>query len=281
MEDRFSFSDLYKVLVGHRTSIIVAVVACFAIYPAIAAHFHANLNHLALMQLFSSNNAWIETIISKKLLVDDITFFDKMSATVEHDRSITAFSEQCMVKDDPIECAFLSSTLHAMALWHFSHGRQELGELFTTFDSIHHHQDTISLPILSSLGARGIILEVGALLNEQRQFARATLYLEAALVVEPTSYPIIRQLAILYFAEQDYCSLMQISGVGVEYYDSALFYYYLGRAYEGLEAWDMAVSAYEQALARFPNYEPYEQRLNRVNRFAANNESSNMMIICD
>lgn len=281
MWDRFGLNDLYIGVFRYGTYILVVAVACFAIYPAIFAQFRANLDHLMLIQLSSSSNAWIDAITSEKLLVGDAALIDKIVVTAEPEQSMTAFSGRCIVKDNPIECASLSSTLHTMAWWHFSRGRQELGELFIIFDSIHYHQDGISLSALSSIGAGGMMLEVGASLNELKQFERSSLYLEAALELQPTSYPIIRQLAILYLAERDYCSLMRVSGIGVDYYDSALFYYYLGRAYEGLEAWDLATSAYEQALARFPNYEPYERSLNRVNRLANGDESSDVTIICD
>jgi tetratricopeptide (TPR) repeat protein len=281
MWNRFGLNNLYIGVFRYGTYILVATVACFAIYPAIFAQFRANLDHLVLIQLSSSSNAWTNAVTSEKLLVGNADLIDKIIVTVEPKQSMTVFSGQCVVKDDPIECASLSSMLNTMAWWHFSRGRQELGELFIIFDSIHYHQDVMSLSALSSIGARGIMLDVGASLNELKQFQRSSLYLEAALEFQPTSYRIIRQLAILYLAEQDYCRLMRVSGAGVDYYDSALFYYYLGRAYEGLEAWDLAISAYEQALARFPNYEPYERRLNRVTQLAENNLSSNIMSVCN
>lgn len=107
------------------------------------------------------------------------------------------------------------------------------------------------------------------------------------LEVERTaSDPLLQRLAIedllkLYLEQERYCAAGALAERGIGLLpDSGTFYFYLGRSYEGLGAWEQASRAYLQAVDRFPNYEPYEGRLRHSEQQARANPALDPTSIC-
>jgi tetratricopeptide (TPR) repeat protein len=144
--------------------------------------------------------------------------------------------------------------------------REALSMYFQMLEFVRQEQDDLAISELMANQASGVLLGIGRSFNQIDELDRAAIYLEAALMLRPTSYPIIRELVGLYLAQKQYCSLLQIARVGADRYDSGLYYYYLGRAYEGLEDWELAAQAYQEALHRHQDYAPYQRLLDRTMR---------------
>jgi tetratricopeptide (TPR) repeat protein len=91
----------------------------------------------------------------------------------------------------------------------------------------------------------------------------------------------IEDLLKLYLEQGRYCEAGALAERGIGLLpDSGTFYFYLGRSYEGLGAWQQASRAYLQAVDRFPNYEPYERRLRHSEQQARTNPALDPASIC-
>jgi len=240
----------------------ILILICLLSYQKAYDALAPNLAHRQLAYtLGASRTTWTEWITSTSSFGHDAQVVEDLVSSSRVEPAMSSSITEC---SDPngAACDSLSAVLQAFVFWHLDHERAPLGQLFAIMSHVYHQNDTDAVQELLSMNAAGVLLDVGAVLSRQQQANRAALYLEAALTLQPTDYPVIRQLAILYLAEQRYCEMVEVSRRGVQYYpDTPLFYYYLGRAFEGLEAWQLAIDAYQQAVAKFPGYEPYEGRL--------------------
>ena len=257
------------------------IAFCLLLYLKINGNFQNNIVHLQLLHTLSpGENSWADLVVTKIPLIDNTESIQNLLSSIGQNRDTTTFTKECNSKY-VTECDDISESLYSLALWHFAKERKVLGNLFILMNHIYHQNDEIAVPELLSLGAEGILLSVGGILNDQNDLQRAALYLEANFTLHPMDYPIIYQLTILYLKQERYCDLISVSSMGVDLYDSSLFYYYLGRGYDGLAEWQVAAEAYEQALARFPGYQPYETFLQESKKQAQETPENGNLQRCD
>lgn len=266
-------------MLGHRLGALrranaaagVALMMLFALLVLSRARsgLQGNLLHRELLQFLGQNQGgWVDWLLLSDNAGHDVDLASLPIASYGQSLQSTLQTADCeSIREG--RCDVATSLLESLASWQSTRGRQPLAEIFLILEDVNYHADRDAVSRLVSFRAVGYLLGVGGVLNEQNATSRAVLYLEAADKLNPADYPILRQLAMLYLAEEQYCNLVDVSARGVDLYDSSLFYYYLGRGYDGLNEWDEAVKAYEDALERFPGYEPYigflhQSRINSV-----------------
>lgn len=195
----------------------------------------------------------------------------------------TSYARRMSTNSDPVSAATSTDDLLAeIGILHSVRHREELGVGFNALRHVAGVEDSLAQTELRTLGAYGLLIEVGAALQRAGESERAMRYTETALSLKPTDYPVIFQLSEQYLADNEFCGLWRVSQLGVRYYDSPAFYYFLGQAYEGLSVWESATEAYTQAIERFPNYEPYERRLRNVQAHANSGAiAQDILEVCD
>lgn len=242
--------------------------------------FQSNLFHKQLLEILSElPEDWIALASSTSSFEGEIKSASREIAVHWRGQQQVEQANECDATES-VECSSLSNLVAILALWHNSHRREQLAESFWVVGKISSREDGLAVSKLVSMNASGILLAAGSALNDQDNSSRAVSYLEAAHILQPMDYPVLRQLSILYLSDENFCDLLRVATTGSEQYDSSLFYYYMGRAYEGLGLWSLAAEAYSNALARFPDYEPYIVRLTSAQTYAKQQEPLDPRSFC-
>lgn len=124
--------------------------------------------------------------------------------------------------------------------------QEYLADLFDILLDARDHRDKEAVKKIKDYQAYRISLDAGRLLRDRGEFERAALYLEAAAQIKPNDYTTLRQLIFLYKSQKRYCEMLQAAEIGVRKYGHE-FYLYRAQAYEGLQAWQLAIQDYQRA----------------------------------
>jgi tetratricopeptide (TPR) repeat protein len=127
-----------------------------------------------------------------------------------------------------------------------AHNQDLLAETFAAFDDVRNHRDDKAVIRLIAYHAYSPLLGLGKSLYERGELGRAALFLDAAAQMNPNDYAILRQLIFLYRSEKRYCDMLRTAQLGVRRYGYE-FYLYRAQAYEGLQAWQLAIQDFKQA----------------------------------
>lgn len=239
--------------------ITLLLLLALSLLPRFAHNYKLNRAYLRLVDYLPTDATWIEQALSSPL--DRHAAMETGQLFLQNKWSESNTPSLSELQASP-------SLFKTLSLINTPRQREQLGAFFAALNSISDGEDLQAIDTLSKIRAAGVLLAAGRLLLEAEDLNRALDYLEAAFALQPTSYPILRQLVDAYLAEERFCDLQRVAQIGVEVYDSGLYYYFLGRAYEGLEVWGLAAQAYQEALSRRPGYAPYERLLTRVTQLS-------------
>jgi len=252
------------------TYMILLFLFVFTLLPRLVDSYRFNQAYLHLIDYLPANTVWIEHALFSPSNIHEPTEFGEFFLQNNWPKSKTLSLP---------ELHSPTSLFKTLSLINILRQREELGMFFAVTTFINNGEDLQAIDALSKMRASGVLLVTGRLLLED-DTNRALDYLEVAFEFQPTNYPILRELVDAYLAEERYCDLLKTAQIGVEFYDSGLYYYFLGRAYEGLEVWELAAEAYQKALVRRPNYAPYERLLVRVIQLGKNGTYTNLDDLC-
>ncbi len=243
----------------------------FSLFPRFAQNYKLNRAYLRLVDYLPTDATWIEQALSSR------------SDSHASNEVGQLFLQTIWPEPNTLTLSELHTSLNlfqTFSLINILRQREQLGTFFDALAYISFGKDLQAINSLTNMQASSVLLATGRLLTEAEDLNRATYYLEASFAIQPTSYPILRQLVDVYLAEERYCDLQRVAQIGVEVYDSGLYYYFLGRAYEGLKVWVLAAQAYEEALSRRPGYAPYERLLIRATQQGQKNNTVNIYDWC-
>lgn len=142
--------------------------------------------------------------------------------------------------------ALLNDPILLLMTWRRANGQEYLADLFSILVDVRDYRDRDAVKKIKDYQAYGISLEVGRLLRERGELERAALYLEVASQVKLSDYAILRQIIFLYKSQGRYCDMLRMADIGVHEYGYE-FYLYRAQAYEGLQAWQLAIQDYQRA----------------------------------
>jgi tetratricopeptide (TPR) repeat protein len=252
------------------------LVGLFVLFltPILVQSVTANYYYLQLLSGLSAENDWVDYAALDRAIVDDPAAVQYAVYGLLGVRPAV----YAAIAPDTVSAVEVLSILSNL---NERRQREELAIYYLIMRRVDMADHQGAIADLTMLRASGSLLGLGRVLFASGQTAYAADYLEAALFLRPTSYAILRDLADLYLAEQRYCDLLRVANIGVATYDSGLYYYFQGRAYEGLGDWDKVIKAYELSLDRRPGYAPYERLLSRSIERANRGYSPDSVLNCD
>lgn len=206
----------------------VSISAIVSIAPGILESLRHNLGYVYLTHHLSIGMSWTNYVFSNRptIQMNDIAqanrFFD-------------------------LEEVYLDNPLILMTMLRHSRHQDFLAQVFTVFVDVQNGRDNEAIARLMTYRAYRLLVDFGQAFRAQGDLHRAALYIEAAAQIKPNDYAILRQMVFLYKSQKRYCDMLRMAEIGVRRYGHE-FYVYRAQAYEGLQAWQLALQDYQRAI---------------------------------